>query len=127
MDPLFSFRLYQIDPDGQLFISGEVTDWQSLADAGITAVIDLDCKLDIGTPVVPNSVVYIFWPIDALPTLPDVTILEQIARLGEALLANGHTVLCQCGMGFNRSASKNMTNCSSKTTTVLLDERLQAA
>lgn len=104
MDTLFPFRLYPIDADGQLFLSGEVSDWKPLADAGITAVIDLDCKLDIGTPAVPNSVVYVFWPIDDLDTLPDVKILEQIATLGASLLANGHKVLCQCGMGLNRSA-----------------------
>ena len=104
MDTGDTFRLYQIDTDGQLFISGEVTDWQPLAAAGITAVIDLDCKLDIGTPEVPNSVVYLFWPIDDRPEVPDVTILQDIARLGASLLTNGHKVLCQCGMGHNRSA-----------------------
>lgn len=101
---LFPFRLYQVDTDGRLFISGEVNDWQPLADAGITAVIDLDCKLDIGTPAVPNSVVYLFWPIDDLLVLPDVNTLENIAQLGASLLRNGHKVLCQCGMGHNRSA-----------------------
>lgn len=104
MTTLQTFRLYPVDPDGRLFISGEVTDWQPLAAAGITAVIDLDCKLDIGTPSVPNSVVYVFWPIDDRQVLPDVTILQAIARLGATLLSNGHKVLCQCGMGLNRSA-----------------------
>ncbi len=104
MDTLDPFRLYQVDTAGQLFISGEVTDWQPLAAAGITAVIDLDCKLDIGTPEVPNSVVYLFWPIDDRPELPDVPLLQAIARLGASLLQQGHKVLCQCGMGHNRSA-----------------------
>jgi protein-tyrosine phosphatase len=104
MDTLDPFRLYQVDTDGHLFISGEVTDWQPLAEAGITAVIDLDCKLDIGTPEVPNSVVYIFWPIDDRPELPDVPLLGAIASLGAFLLNQGHKVLCQCGMGQNRSA-----------------------
>ncbi len=104
MNPLFPFRLYQVDTDGQLFISGEVTDWTPLAAAGITAVIDLDCKLDIGTPQVPNSVVYVFWPIEDLLTLPDVNILQDLGRLGASLLRQGHKVLSQCGMGLNRSA-----------------------
>ena len=98
------FRLYQVDTAGQLFISGEVTDWQPLAAAGITAVIDLDCKLDIGTPQVPNSIVYLFWPIDDRPELPDVPLLQAIASLGAFLVGQGHKVLCQCGMGHNRSA-----------------------
>ena len=104
IDTQDSFRLYQVDTEGQLFISGEVTDWQPLAAAGITAVIDLDGKLDIGTPHVPNSVVYLFWPIDDRPELPDVPLLGAIARLGAFLLGQGHKVLCQCGMGYNRSA-----------------------
>ena len=104
MDTLDPFRLYPIDPAGQLFISGEVTEWQPLAAAGITAVIDLDCKLDIGTPEVPNSVVYLFWPIDDRPELPDLALLRAIANLGAFLLQQGHKVLCQCGMGQNRSA-----------------------
>ena len=104
MDTEETFRLYQVDTEGQLFISGEVTDWQPLADAGITAVIDLDCQLDIGTPQVPNSVVYLFWPIDDRPELPDVPLLQAFARLGTFLLSHGHKVLCQCGMGQNRSA-----------------------
>lgn len=104
MNTLFPFRLYPIDPEGQLFISGEVADWEPLAAAGITAVIDLDCKLDIGTPQVPNSVVYIFWPIEDLLELPAVNILEDLGRMGASLLNHGHKVLCQCGMGLNRSA-----------------------
>lgn len=98
------FRLYPIDPEGRLFISPEVTDWQPLADAGITAVIDLDCKLDISVPNVPNSVLYIFWPIDDRPELPDERLLTTIGQLGASLLAQGHKVVCQCGMGQNRSA-----------------------
>lgn len=98
------FRLYQIDLDGKLFISPEVTDWQPLADAGITAVIDLDCKLDISVPNTPNSVLYIFWPIDDRPELPDERLLATIGQLGASLLAQGHKVVCQCGMGQNRSA-----------------------
>lgn len=104
MSTLFPFRLYQVDTDGRLFISGEVTDWAPLAAAGITAVIDLDCKLDIGTPQVPNSVVYVFWPIEDLQILPDVNILQDLGRLGASLLSQGHKVLSQCGMGLNRSA-----------------------
>lgn len=99
-----AFRLYQVDTEGYLFISGEVTDWHPLAEAGITAVIDMDCKLDIGTPEVPNSVIYVFWPIDDRPILPDVATLQNIAKLGASLLESGHKVLCQCGMGHNRSA-----------------------
>ncbi len=53
MDTQDSFRLYQVDTAGQLFISGEVTDWQPLAAAGITGVIDLDCQLDIARPKCP--------------------------------------------------------------------------
>ncbi len=99
-----AFQLYQVDADGHLFISGQVTDWRPLAEAGITAVIDMDCKLDISTPEVPNSVIYIFWPIDDRLELPDIALLKDIAILGASLLARGHKVLCQCGMGYNRSA-----------------------
>lgn len=52
----------------------------------------------------PNSVVYVFWPIEDLLKLPDVNILYDLGKLGASLLGQGHKVLCQCGMGFNRSA-----------------------
>ena len=98
------FQLYPIDPEGRLFISPEVNDWQPLADAGITAVIDLDCKLDTSVPNMPNSVLYVFWPIDDRPELPDERLLTTMGQLGASLLAQGHKVVCQCGMGQNRSA-----------------------
>lgn len=52
----------------------------------------------------PNSVVYVFWPIEDLLKLPDVNILHDLGKLGASLLGQGHKVLSQCGMGFNRSA-----------------------
>ncbi len=97
-------ELYQIDPEGRLFISPDIDDWGPVESSGINVVIDLDDDLDIGVPQVPNQMLYIYYPIEDMPELPDLEKLNSVARLGAGLVKNGYRLLAHCGMGHNRSA-----------------------
>lgn len=95
--------LFQVDDEARLFISPAVEDWDLVARCNIDTVIDLEGGLDTGVPTIPNKYLYVYFPMfdDELPSL---TKLRGIARLGAALVRDGHAVLSHCGMGFNRSA-----------------------
>jgi len=97
-------ELYPIDNQGRLFISPSIDDWKPIEDLGIHVVIDLDDDLDIGVPEVPNQMLYIYFPIEDMPELPDLKKLHSIARMGARLVENGYKLLAHCGMGHNRSA-----------------------
>lgn len=95
--------MFQIDAQGQVFISPDIDDWQPVTAHGITAVFDLDSELDIGVPAVPNELLYIYFPFED-KELPDLHKLHELAKLGASLVRYGHRVLSHCGMGHNRSA-----------------------
>jgi hypothetical protein len=95
--------LFQIDDDGQLFISPALTDWEPLAARGIDTVLDMEGGLDSCIPTAPGACLYVYFPIFD-EELPDLARLEGIASLGAHLIRSGHRVLSHCGMGFNRSA-----------------------
>jgi protein-tyrosine phosphatase len=95
--------LFQIDDEGQLFISPDVDDWRPIAERRITVICDLDGALDIGVPEIPDQILYIYFPFED-KDLPDLHRLHSIARLGAQLIRDGHRLLSHCGMGHNRSA-----------------------
>ena len=98
-------ELFQIDDDGQLFISPALDRWEAAAEHGIDVVVDLEGGLDACIPTVSNHCVYIYFPIDDDDQqLPDLAKLRAIARLAASLISEGHRVLAHCGMGYNRSA-----------------------
>jgi len=97
------FQVVPVDDEGRLFISPVIDDWQVVSDHGIDTVIDLEGGLDIGVPTVPNEYLYIYFPIYD-EELPNLAKLQGVARLGAALIHQGHRVLSHCGMGLNRSA-----------------------
>ena len=68
------------------------------------SIIDLDDNLDIGVPAIPNQMLYIYYPIEDMPELPDLEKLLTIARMGAQLVNSGYKLLSHCGMGHNRSA-----------------------
>jgi protein-tyrosine phosphatase len=96
-------NLFQVDDSGLLFISPAITDWESVASHGIDVVIDLEGGLDELIPTVPDSCLYVYFPIYD-EELPNLDRLEAVTLLGAHLVRNGHRVLSHCGMGFNRSA-----------------------
>ncbi len=96
--------VFQIDDHGQLFIAPDIDGWQPLTERGITIVFDLDDDLDISIPTVPNQLVYLYFPFEDKPALPDLERLHALAELGANLISKGQRVLSHCGMGHNRSA-----------------------
>ena len=97
-------ELYPIDDQGRIFISPSIDDWQPIQALGIQVVIDLDDDLDVGVPAIPNQLLYLYYPIEDMPELPDQEKLLTIARMGAQLVQKGYKVLAHCGMGHNRSA-----------------------
>lgn len=100
---MFEFALFQVDDNQQLYISPVIDEWAKLAEYRVDTVIDLEGGLDHCIPTVPNTCLYIYFPIfdEDLPTMAK---LKGIAQLGASLIRDGHVVLSHCGMGFNRSA-----------------------
>ena len=97
--------LYQIDDNGRLFMSADLSDWSCAEPHGIDVVIDVDGGLDTCIPTMSNRCLYIYFPFDDDDQLlPSITKLRAVARLGASLIQDGHRVLAHCGMGFNRSA-----------------------
>ena len=101
--PIDLSKLYQVDDDGCLYISPVIHDWDIVSSYGVDTVIDLEGGLDTCIPTMPNSCLYVYFPIYD-ENLPDLQKLEAVATLGATLVGNGHRVLSHCGMGFNRSA-----------------------
>src|SRR5260221_8503454 len=98
-------NVYQIDDNGQLFISPAIESWDPLAAHGIDTIIDLEGGLDDHIPTTSNHCLYVYFPIDDdNEQLPCMVRLRAIAKLAAALIADGHRVLSHCGMGYNRSA-----------------------
>ena len=56
-------QLFQVDDQGQLYISPAISDWQVLARHNVDTIIDLDGDVDEGVPTVPNQCLYIYFPI----------------------------------------------------------------
>jgi protein-tyrosine phosphatase len=100
---LFQMELFQVDDRGHLFISPAISDWNVLTRHGVDTIIDLDGDVDEGIPTVPNSCLYIYFPIFD-EDLPNLEKLHAIGNLGASIVSSGHRVLSHCGMGFNRSA-----------------------
>jgi len=99
-----NMELFPIDKEGRLFISPDIDNWQPILDLDIRVIIDLDDDLDIGVPEVPNQMLYIYYPIEDMPELPDLEKLLTIAHMGAQLVNRGYKLLAHCGMGHNRSA-----------------------
>ncbi len=95
--------LFQLDDAGHLFISPAIRGWEPIHERQINVVIDLEGDIDHGIPTMPNSILYMYFPIHD-EELPNLAKLHAIGHLGASLITSGHRVLSHCGMGFNRSA-----------------------
>jgi protein-tyrosine phosphatase len=94
--------LVAINPQGTLYLSGEIEDWQTLASLGIDTIVDMDASVDAGLPQAPGEILYIYHPI-LDQELPDLVKIDAIGRLVAELVSSDHRVLVHCRMGFNRS------------------------
>jgi protein-tyrosine phosphatase len=96
--------------DGQLYQSGapqEAAEWGPIQALGIDVVVDLFGTLDPGVPVEPNSILYVFWPIDDVAAMPAMGILQVLIDALVRLIRLGHKVLVHCHMGKSRSGLVN--------------------
>ncbi|MBI2212612.1 MAG: dual specificity protein phosphatase family protein [Acidobacteria bacterium] len=103
LDAYRTTTLFQLDDSGHLFISPAIRGWEPIHDRKVNVVIDLEGDLDHGVPTLPNSILYLYFPIHD-EELPNLAKLHAIGDLGASLITSGHRVLSHCGMGFNRSA-----------------------
>ena len=101
-------KLYEIVKD-RLYQSGAVegVDWQPIHERKIDIVIDLHGTLDPGVPTAPNSILYVFWPIEDHPELPDVRMLDALTDMTAREIVEGHRVLTHCHKGKSRSGMFN--------------------
>jgi protein-tyrosine phosphatase len=91
-----------VNPEGTLFVSGHIEDWETLRERGIDTIVDMDGDVDPGIPAAPNSILYVYHPI-LDEELPDLTKIEALGRLVAGLVSDQHRVLVHCRMGLNRS------------------------
>jgi protein-tyrosine phosphatase len=94
----------------QLYQSGAPegdADWQPIHDRKIDVVVDLHGTLDDGVPTEPNSILYIFWPIEDHPELPDLRLLDVLTDTIVREIKEGHKALVHCHRGKSRSGLFN--------------------
>ena len=91
-----------INPEGTLYVSGEIEDWEALRERGIDTIVDMDGDIDPGVPAAPNAILYVYHPI-LDEDLPDLSKIDALGRLVAELVSARHRVLVHCRMGFNRS------------------------
>lgn len=102
-------EIFEILKD-QLYQSGapqEEADWTPIHAAKIDVVVDLFGTLDPDVPNAPNSILYIFWPIEDHPELPDLRILDVLTDSVLREIKDGHKVLVHCHQGKSRSGLFN--------------------
>jgi len=96
--------------NGRLYQSGApeaAAEWDPIRARGIDVVIDLYGTLDPGVPTMPNSILYIFWPIADVPELPDMNVMNILVDTAVRLIGRGHKVLVHCHRGKSRSGLFN--------------------
>ena len=91
-----------LNAEETLYVSGEIEDWEALAERGIDTIVDMDASVDTGLPQAPGSILYFYHPI-LDEDLPNLVKIEALGRLVADLVSSDHRVLVHCRMGFNRS------------------------
>jgi protein-tyrosine phosphatase len=97
-------EIHLVHPEGLLFVSGDIDDWEMVKSYCIDTIIDLDGGIDDGVPEVPNEVLYVYFPIlDNDDALPSPARLDAVGRFIANLVDTEHIVLIHCLLGLNRS------------------------
>jgi protein-tyrosine phosphatase len=73
----------------------------------ISAIIDLEGDIDPGVPQGKIGDVYVYWPIEDEPHMPDERTLRSLAQFMSGLLDAGHNLLVHCRSGLNRASLVN--------------------
>jgi protein-tyrosine phosphatase len=95
-------RVFKVNPEGTLLVSGAIDDWAAVRDCGVSTVVDLEGGVDAGLPERDNDLLYVYFPI-ADDELPDLERLHAVARMVASLAERGRVVLVHCLLGLNRS------------------------
>ena len=45
-----------VNAEETLYVSGEIEDWEALAERGIDTIVDMDGDVDAGVPEAPNEI-----------------------------------------------------------------------
>jgi protein-tyrosine phosphatase len=94
-------QLYQSGaPEGE-------ADWSPIHALKIDIVVDLFGTLDPDVPNAPNSILYVFWPIEDHAELPDVRMLDVLTDMIVREIQDGHKALVHCHKGKSRSGLFN--------------------
>jgi protein-tyrosine phosphatase len=96
-------EIHRIHPEGALFVSGEIDDWELIRAHQIDTIIDLDGGIDEGIPQVANEILYVYFPMNDDEYLPNATKLDALGRFIASLVDARHVVLVHCLIGLNRS------------------------
>jgi len=96
-------EMHRIHPEGTLFVSGAIDDWDLVKSHGVDAIIDLDGGIDDGIPEVANGFLYVYFPMLDDLDLPNVARLDVLGRFIAGLVDARHVVLVHCLLGLNRS------------------------
>jgi protein-tyrosine phosphatase len=102
-------QVFEILPN-QLYQSGapeEEADWAPIHALKIDVVVDLFGTLDPGVPNEPNSILYVFWPIEDHAELPDLRMLDALSDMILREIREGHKALVHCHKGKSRSGLFN--------------------
>ena len=102
-------NIFEIIPD-KLYQSRppeDAAEWQHVLALKIDVVLDLFGTLDPDVPTAPNSILYMFWPIEDQPQLPDVQVMNVLVDTIVRLIQLGHKVLVHCHKGKSRSGMIN--------------------
>ncbi len=96
--------IFEILPQ-QLYQSGGLVD-ESWKAHGISVIADLEGNLDVAIPTEPNSIIYIYFPIED-GNLPDMQAMQVLAKTLSGLIDAGRKVLTHCAAGCNRASLMN--------------------
>jgi protein-tyrosine phosphatase len=67
-------------------------------------VVDLEGSIDPNEPLHDLGDVYLHWPIEDEPKMPDPDTIRSIADLVNRLIDGGYRILVHCRSGFNRAS-----------------------
>lgn len=96
-------EIHRIHPEGALFVSGEIDDWDLIRAHKIDTIIDLDGGIDEGLPQTANEILYVYFPMNDDEDLPNASKLDALGRFIASLVDARHVVLVHCLIGLNRS------------------------
>ncbi len=96
-------EIVHVDDREGLYVASEIDDWDLVRKLDIRVIIDLEGGLDHGVPTVPDTILYIYLPMEDHLQLPNLVKLHAVASMSADLYSQGLRVLSHCGMGLNRS------------------------